>query len=285
MITNEKIFDLLKTKLPTDFFPNSPVAFEKISLDGLEEMYAYSTSSDEFYQYLEYKPFRNIDETRSYLLKLMKMQNVKEPKSYTWFIKSKEKNDKIIGSVRLVDINVSRLSLSWGYGFDRKYWGTGYSQVVQHIMLNYCFDILRFNRLSGLAYLENQQTISSLKLIGMREEGILRQYYRDHSGKYHDAWAYSMLRSDYLAIKNIESQKKISVTKEEVLDKLMQFVKGLHPDIESDTLLLDFDDWDSVNYISLMLFIEKSFFIKLEIGDDLKNLTIRKISYLIESRI
>jgi len=53
--------------------PKRRIYFTRISMEGLEEMHAYSTD-ERLYEYFEYDPFITIDDTKQYLQKLIDLE-------------------------------------------------------------------------------------------------------------------------------------------------------------------------------------------------------------------
>ena len=49
------------------------IYFTRLSMDGLDEMHAYSTD-DRLYEYLEHETFKTIEVTRHYLQKLIDLE-------------------------------------------------------------------------------------------------------------------------------------------------------------------------------------------------------------------
>ena len=55
--------------------------FEKLSMAGLEEMHRYSKDS-RLYEYFEFEPFREIEETKAYIQKLFKRMGSDPPSQH-----------------------------------------------------------------------------------------------------------------------------------------------------------------------------------------------------------
>ena len=81
-------------------------------MSGLEEMHSYSMDK-RLYEYFEYEPFKTIDDTRNYLKKLISIEGNKSDgrKAICWFVR-RYKDNKMIGTARLVNINYSRQSVN-----------------------------------------------------------------------------------------------------------------------------------------------------------------------------
>ena len=241
------------------------IYFTRLSMSGLQEMYEYSVSDERFYDYLEYDPFTSIAETEVYLKKLIELETeIHGRTSLGWFIKKIEDN-KIIGTSRLINIDYKRQSVSWGYGIDPRLWGQGYVQEIQRALLDFIFNKLNFNRLSGMAMLDNKQTISTLLSIGVKEEGCHRQFYRDSKGVYHDSWSYGMLYDDYKTSrawvsKDLNSKIAQMINDEKISSNQVELAlrEFLHEygDVDINFAFGDLPYWDSLKQMELVTFLE-----------------------------
>ena len=100
-------------------------------------MHEYSTKPI-FYKFLEYEPFKTVEDTNKYLNKLIKHSDSET--GHYWFIKlNREK--KIIGTFGLLDIDKRKGATEIGYGISPDYWGGGYFKEALLTVLRY-LDIL-----------------------------------------------------------------------------------------------------------------------------------------------
>ena len=165
----------------------------KISKSGLSDMHEYSTNPD-FYKYLEYEPFINIEETNEYLEKLMERSN--SEKGHYWFIRL-NKGEKIIGTFGLLDINEKKGSTEIGYGLSPDYWGSGYFKEALMTVLGYLFVDLNFHRVWAKTQSNNIASIRGLERCGFMIEGTMRKYYLSANGERYDAILLSILKDEY----------------------------------------------------------------------------------------
>ena len=238
---------------------SSEIYFEKLSINGLEEMHKYSTNP-RLYEYLEFEPFKNIDDTKLYIEKLLnRMYGMDKKNAIYWFIRRRIDN-RLIGTAGLLNISYSRKSTEWGYGVDPELWGNGYILQIQEILKQYVFEILQLNRLDGITMINNERTKSSLIASGMINEGIIRDYYCKN-GKFIDGWKYSMLKNEYfLGEKSTFINSSIKFSKNDII-KILNEV--LDEDVDEHTTMYNSATWDSINQMNIILKIYEDHKIRL----------------------
>ena len=165
-----------------------------INENGLDDMYEYS-KKPEFYRYLEHKPHKNIEDTRKYLKRLVRL--TKSGKGHYWFIKLKAEN-KIIGTFGASSIDKRRNSAVLGYGVSPDYGERGYFSEALMMALKYLFTELHFHRLFVQTRYDNFASIAGIEKAGFKREGVFREFYLARDGKRYDAALYSLLRDEYL---------------------------------------------------------------------------------------
>lgn len=288
-MNRENFYFKLDKILPSNNNQTSPrIYLTRISFDGLYDFHEYSTSDPRFYKYLEYEPFKDIEESKNYLTRLLNLEDgVDKRTNISWFIRLAD-NDKVIGTARLIDIDFERQSVSWGYGISTEFWGQGYVFEVQEILLHYIFDTLKLNRLSGIARIDNLPTILTLKKMGFKEEGVLREAMRDFNGDYFDSWAYSMLSKDYFDIKNTNNFNKnniIDIDSFLVIDELIQNLTQEYFEISEDLLLKKIPGWDSLMQMQLISALENNFDISLSMENIMQMDSVGKIKQILRSEL
>jgi [ribosomal protein S5]-alanine N-acetyltransferase len=238
---------------------NRNLYLTKISMDGLIEMHEYSKDS-RLYKYFEFEPFKDIDETRRYLQKLVDRvgKEVYDRKFMYWFIRTIEDN-KIIGSIGLVDIDVYRGAAQWGYAISPHYWGQGYILEAQLLVIKYFFEELKMNRLWGITPVDNYPTISSIFSAGFQKEGILRDYYKYHNDQRKDGLIYSLLAKDYFNTGRNDKQKQGNdiITSDQLKKIFVSILELSDTDVNENTNMHDIPEWDSLNHIKLIIQIEE----------------------------
>ena len=163
-----------------------------ISLDGLDDFHEYSMD-EEFYEYLEFPAFKNITESKEYLLKLINRSA--SPSQQYWFIQE-NLSQKVIGSFGVHSLDQSRRSIEIGYGLSSRYWSKGYFKEATNIVLDYLFIDLSLQRVVARTFETNQASIKGLERLGFQVEGIMRDYYRKHNDQWFNAILMAKLRND-----------------------------------------------------------------------------------------
>ena len=165
-----------------------------ISEDGLNDMHEYSIKP-EFFKYLEYDSFTQIEETKNYLQGLI--ERSKQDDCQFWFIKLKI-NNKIIGTIGATNIDYARKSVEIGYGISPDYWNQGFFKETLNVILDYFFNNQDFHKIHAKTQSDNLFSINGLKKLGFIEEGILRDFYLSLNGKRHNATIFGILKTEFI---------------------------------------------------------------------------------------
>jgi ribosomal-protein-alanine N-acetyltransferase len=242
--------------VPGESIRDARIYFVKMSLSAVQEMHEYS-QDPRMYDFFEFKPQTTLQDTEKYLRTLLEERmgaQVQGRKAMYWFVKRKEDN-KTIGSMSLVGINLQRLSAEWGYALGPQYWGQGYILDMQEMLKAYMFDVLKLNRLWGVTRHDNERTKSSVLAAGVTPEGILRQFYRDEDGVFYDGWQYSILRSDFIAERQSAKSTTAKISKERIASIIAKVLDEPAVSIDSDMSQLYM--WDSLNHLNIIVGLEE----------------------------
>jgi RimJ/RimL family protein N-acetyltransferase len=119
----------------------------------------------------------------------------KDHESYIWGIYSLE--DRLIGTVNLKDINlyhnVAELGLMIGH---LDYWGKSASEEAVSLVLDFAFDTLELNRVTGGTYSTNIGMIFTYKRLGFTREGVMRKSFLE-GDKYIDGYRWGILADEW----------------------------------------------------------------------------------------
>jgi RimJ/RimL family protein N-acetyltransferase len=213
----------------TNLHPHRKIYLERISLSGVDQMYEYSIDPL-LYQHLDQSsPPQSKGDMKKYLKNLLDQVGNEVPHRtrMMWFIK-KINDDRIIGTISILDIDYKRQMTSWSFGLGSMYWGKGYSFEMLDLAKMYIFDGLKLNRIYGCTNINNHGVINLLKVHGAKKEGVARQAYRGLNKEYSDGWMYSILSDDYFSNKKEENNevKSNDIIKIETLASIVSKVLG-----------------------------------------------------------
>lgn len=173
---------------------NDNIALEPVSMRHLEDFHEYSMMS-EIYEFLEFKPFTSIDETRHYLQKLMDRSS--SGTAQYWFMNLLSK-DKVVGSIGVHSYEPNRQSIEIGYGVSPDYWGKGIFGSAARLLIDYLVNELDIHRIVARTASKNVASIRGLEKLNFKCEGIMRDYYKFADGSWQDAALFSRLSTDSL---------------------------------------------------------------------------------------
>ena len=237
--------------------PPRKIYLTKLNISGLAEMHDYS-KDERLYQFLETPAVKNIDETKVYLENLLEQIGIEvlNRKRMGWFV-HKVPDNRIIGTISLLEIDYRRRSAQWGFGLGPKYWGKGYSFEMLEILKQYAFETLQLNQLRGSARIDNKRVISLLLQVGAKQEGVARQVYRDYKGTYHDGWTYSLLAEEYFdSIENRRiSAEPYDVDRQTIASWISEVLQD--PDVGTNDNIDTILTWDSMNHVNIISFIQQ----------------------------
>lgn len=115
-----------------------------------------------------------------------------EPKSINFGIHDKD-SSKLIGDIGINSIDLKNQHAEIGMTIgDKNYWGKGYGTDTVRVILNYCFNKLKLNKVYLDVWEENKRAIGCYLKCGFKKDGVLREHvFRD--GMYHNKWIMSVL--------------------------------------------------------------------------------------------
>ena len=183
--------------------PDSRIFFSKLSMKGLKDFNEYSLI-EELYKYLEFPPFRGIDDSRMYLEKLLLRIKLGKGSVHYWFIHLKS-NSKIIGTLGLTGGDYSKnlkflqnnfksfsaidlvKSGEVGKGLSPAYWGNGYMLEAMTAYLDFAFQHLSYKSLWSFTRSDNVPNIKLMEKLNFVKTAIAKDYYKKYDGKLYDA--------------------------------------------------------------------------------------------------
>ncbi|WPR70308.1 GNAT family protein [Flavobacterium sp. NG2] len=125
----------------------------------------------------------------------------KEGNQYPFVIKTK-KDNKIIGSTHFLNIQPEHKKLEIGWTWIHpNYWNTNANKECKKLLLTYCFETLKANRVQLQTDENNIRSRKAIEKIGGKFEGILRNdLIRDNDTIRSSAY-YSIISTDWAILK------------------------------------------------------------------------------------
>ena len=250
----------------------SDIYFEHFSMGGLEEMHQYS-KDERLYEFFEFDPFKEIDDTKAYIEKLLQRMSDQsgEKNAMYWFVRRKS-DDRLVGTATLVNLNYARQSIEWGYGIDPELWGNGYVLQIQEILKYFVFEVLELNRLHGITMVKNERTIQSVLASNMKYEGVLRDFYCKN-GIYYDGWQYGMIAKDYHKSNVVSSSVLVN------MDDIINVVSSIliEEEITAESSIENTFSWDSLNHMAIVIALKEELSIEFKPGEVYMATSIKKI--------
>ncbi|MCD0472471.1 GNAT family N-acetyltransferase [Flavobacterium sp. JAS] len=132
---------------------------------------------------------------------------------YPFVIVHKQSN-KIIGTTRLLEIYPNDRKVEIGVTWIMKeYWGTTVNLECKLLLLNYCFETLKSNRVQFRAKDNNLRSRKAIEKIGGVFEGILRKDKIEPNGIPRNTAFYSILDNDWENVRqSIKKQIEIKAS-------------------------------------------------------------------------
>ena len=163
-----------------------------VTMGDLEDMFAYSSDA-EVTRFLRWGPHRALEETESYLCEVLR--EYEEGENGPWGVEYRE-TGRLVGSVHLMTISARHSKAEIGFVLSRPYWNRGLMSEALTRVLGYSFEHIGLNRIEGFCLVDNRAGIAVMEKVGMKQEGLLREYLFQ-KGAFSDFVVYSMLKRDY----------------------------------------------------------------------------------------
>ena len=118
-----------------------------------------------------------------------------------WAVIDKQTN-RVAGCTRLGEIswNDERGQIGWTW-IGKEFQGSGLNKAMKFLILQYGFESLNLNRIELKADERNLRSRQAIKGIGAKEEGILRQHMKIHTGYIRNTVFYSILKEEWEDVK------------------------------------------------------------------------------------
>jgi len=119
--------------------------------------------------------------------------------AYAFIVFDKLLNE-YVGCTRFYDIQLAFQTTQIGYTwYSKKCWGTKLNENCKHLLLQFAFDQMGFERVEFRADNNNKRSIAAMQKIGCTIEGVLRNHLPMPNGKRRDSIVLSILKEDWHA--------------------------------------------------------------------------------------
>lgn len=169
------------------------LVLRKISINDAEDVFEIGSCQD-VAQYVTWEAHKSIDDAKAFIKSADKFPEKKQ--LYPWVIVLKSEN-KVIGGCSFMNWQPEQSRAETGYMLSKKYWNKGYMTEALREVIKFGFEKMELNRIEALCNPENTASIKVLEKVGMKLEGLLRQYLF-FKGKFWDFNIYSILKSQFI---------------------------------------------------------------------------------------
>ena len=141
------------------------------------------------YRYISQEPM-TVDEIEEWLSKAA--QAYADPQTFYWAIVTKEQQE-VIGELFVDSFSVrnSRCELDWKIG--SRFWGNGYAVEAAECVLFYLTHEVGFHRIQAKCCVKNRASERVMQKIGMKKEGLFRDYFYSAEDGWQDVVIYARL--------------------------------------------------------------------------------------------
>jgi RimJ/RimL family protein N-acetyltransferase len=185
---------------------NDRVLLRPLLSEDLENLSAFSIHEPELWKY-SLIPANGLENLKTYIK--LALQARENKTAYPFIVFDKIKN-AYAGSTRFYDIqephNCLQLGFTW-YGSN--FQGTGLNKNCKYLLLEFAFEQMDVDRVEFRADNNNKRSISAMKSIGCKEEGVLRSNCMGLDGR-RDSIVLSILKEEWFAEVKVNLKKKIT---------------------------------------------------------------------------
>ncbi|HWI46817.1 MAG TPA: GNAT family protein [Rummeliibacillus sp.] len=167
---------------------------EKNDIEGIFEVATYP----EIWPYLSIT-IESLTDTQEYVANALanKESGVEFP-----FVIMDPKTKTIIGSTKFMDIDEKHSRLEIGFTWlTPAYWRTAVNTNCKYLLLQYCFEVLKLNRVQIKTDHENTRSQKAIERIGAQKEGVLRNHMIRKDGTIRNTVMYSVTNEDWSKVK------------------------------------------------------------------------------------
>lgn len=118
------------------------------------------------------------------------------------FVIIEKRSGKIVGSTSFLDIAPAHKRLEIGATWlSPEAWRTAINTNCKYLLLAYCFEVLKFNRVQIKTGHENLRSQQAIERIGAMKEGVLRNHMIQRDGSMRHSVMYSVTQEEWPFVK------------------------------------------------------------------------------------
>ncbi len=122
----------------------------------------------------------------------------KSDKTQYPFVVIDKQNNVVVGCTRLYDLDFKNLTTQIGYTwYGKEFQGTDINVNCKLLLLQFVFEVLKFERVQLMADTRNGRSIAAMQKIGCIQDGILRKNYISANGTRRDSAIFSILKGEW----------------------------------------------------------------------------------------
>lgn len=184
----------------TDPKPWFPVETERLRLrefrpEDEADVHAYA-SIPAVSRYMVWGP-NTEEETRFFLGKSIESQT-RWPRTDVSLAMATKSGDRVIGAIRLWEVDTENRTAEIGYSLHRDFWRQGLTFEAGRALIQVGFETLGLHRIVATCDVRNRGSWGVMRKLGMRREGHFR-HDKQVKGAWRDTYAYGLLADEWRA--------------------------------------------------------------------------------------
>lgn len=168
------------------------LTLRRLELTDAEKMFRNWTSDENVTRFLRWDAHKEIGDTKNMIQQWV--NNYQHDSTYYWGMYRKD--GEMIGSIGITITSEYDRQGSLGYKIGSRFWNQGYSSEAARAVIDYMFRNTDMERIDAFSSVENPASRKVMEKVGMKQEGLLRHYYKTRDG-FHDCTMYGIIRNDW----------------------------------------------------------------------------------------
>lgn len=192
ILFNVKEIQIGMRHIGTKTYETERLILRPFTEDDAEAVFHNWASDDEVTKYLTWPTHSSVEASRWYVNYCI--QQYSTTSRYQWGIELKSTHE-LIGNISVVSSIDELECMELGWVIGRKYWGNGYMPEAATKVIDVLFDEVGANCVYAGHDVNNPKSGRVMQKIGMKFEGVLRQFGKNNQGIV-DVARYSIVKSE-----------------------------------------------------------------------------------------